>query len=55
MALVEFEFCWMAYFVALFVLMVLSIALTLLCPSAGQRGRTPRSHEADAHDGEHAR
>ncbi|MBB2927086.1 hypothetical protein [Paraburkholderia silvatlantica] len=55
MALVDFEFSWMAYFVALFVLMALSVALTLLWPSAGQRGSTPRAHEADAHDGAHAR
>lgn len=33
----EFEFSWMTYFVALFALMVCSIALTLLCPVAGKR------------------
>lgn len=33
----EFEFSWMTYFVALFALMVCSIALTSLCPVAGKR------------------
>jgi hypothetical protein len=50
---VDFEFSWMTYFVSLFVLMVLSIALTLLCPSGGRRSSTPHSPDADTHDGEH--
>ncbi|WP_157025457.1 hypothetical protein [Paraburkholderia heleia] len=51
----DFESSWMPYFGALFVLMALSIALTLLRPSAGRRGSTPRAQEAGAHDGQHAR
>ncbi|MBN3854393.1 MULTISPECIES: hypothetical protein [unclassified Paraburkholderia] len=37
----EFEFSWMTYFVALFALMVCSIALSLLCPGAGRRHDSP--------------
>ncbi|MFP6557408.1 hypothetical protein WJ542_03555 [Paraburkholderia sp. B3] len=33
----EAEFPWMTYFVSLFVLVVLSIALSLLSPSRGRR------------------
>jgi hypothetical protein len=45
----------MADFASWFVLMVLSIALTLLCPFAGRRGRTPRLPQANTHNGKHAR
>jgi hypothetical protein len=47
--LVEFEFSWMTYFVSLFVLLVCSIALSLLFPGAGRRDDSAaRSHNADA-------
>ncbi|HTR07728.1 MAG TPA: hypothetical protein VMJ11_14000 [Paraburkholderia sp.] len=49
------EFSWMTYFVSLFVLVVLSIALSLLSPPGGRRDSTPRDPEADTHKGEHAR
>jgi hypothetical protein len=42
---VEVEFSWMTYFVSLFVLVVLSIALSLLCPSGGRRGTSVREDE----------
>lgn len=32
----DFEFSWMTYFVSLFALMGVSLALTLLCPGGGQ-------------------
>lgn len=39
----EVEFSWMTYFVSLFVLVVLSLALSLLCPSGGRRSPTYRN------------
>jgi hypothetical protein len=38
---VDVEFSWMTYFVSLFVLVVLSIALSLLCPPGGRPQRHP--------------
>ncbi|CAG9273181.1 exported hypothetical protein [Paraburkholderia unamae] len=38
----------------LLVLMVLAIALTPLCPSAGRRNSTPRTPEDDTQNGTHA-
>jgi hypothetical protein len=47
---VDFEFSWMTYFVALFALMGVSLALTLLCPAGGERDdRSPPAHAADEH------
>jgi hypothetical protein len=43
---VDVEFSWMTYFVALFALMVCSIALSLLCPGAGKRRDPPSSSAA---------
>jgi hypothetical protein len=53
---VEAEFPWMTYFVSLFVLVVLSIALSLLSPARGHRygpgapdkGAEPRPGGEDA-------
>ncbi|WEY38772.1 MULTISPECIES: hypothetical protein [Paraburkholderia] len=51
-----FEFSWMTYFLALFALMVLSIALTTLCGTVPPRQRNGPPHgEADGHDAGHAR
>lgn len=51
-----FEFSWTMYFLALFALMVLSIALTTLCGTAPPRQRNGSPHgEADEHDAGHAR
>ncbi|WP_293043184.1 hypothetical protein [Paraburkholderia sp.] len=46
----EIEFSWMTYFVSLFVLVVLSIALSLLCPSGGWRDPTV-DDRAEQHPG----
>lgn len=48
----EIEFSWMTYFVSLFVLVVLSIALSLLCPSGGRRSPTFRDGAGRRPDGE---
>lgn len=50
----EAEFPWMTYFVSLFVLVVLSIALSLLSPSRGHRygPDTPHDGARQQHDGE---
>lgn len=51
-----FEFSWMTYFLALFALMVLSIALTTLCGTAPPRPRDGSLRgEADGHDAGHGR
>ncbi len=48
----EAEFPWMTYFVSLFVLVVLSIALSLLSPSRDRRHGPAAPHEgAERHHG----
>lgn len=51
----EVEFSWMTYFVSLFVLVVLSIALSLLCPSGGRRSPTSRDGAEQRPRSEHPR
>lgn len=52
----EGEFSWMTYFVWLFVLVVLSLALSLLSPSGGRRRPSAPPDGARRHpDSERAR
>ncbi|WP_233865527.1 hypothetical protein [Paraburkholderia adhaesiva] len=51
----DFEFSWMTYFVSLFVLVVLSIALSLLCPLGGRRSPTFRDGAERRPDNERPR
>lgn len=49
----DIEFSWMTYFVSLFMLVVLSIALSLLCPPGGHRRPTYRNGGEWRPDREH--
>jgi hypothetical protein len=46
---VDFEFSWMTYFVSLFALMGLSLALTWLCRTGGKPDDPPPADVADEH------